>query len=168
MPPRSTIQRLPEDLRRELDRRLIANGFGGHSELADWLAEQGWEISRSAVQRHSAPLERSIEQIRRATQAAESLVDASGDDGGAVSDATLRLVQQRMFDMLRASEDDDPKALAAVARSVADTSRAAAAIRQVRRKLRREIAAEAESVARGAGISADTAADLRRALAEAG
>lgn len=168
MPPRSTIQKLPEDLRRELDRRLIANGFGGHAELADWLAEQGWEISRSAVQRHSAPLERSIEQIRRATQAAESLVDASGDDGGAVSDATLRLVQQRMFDLLRATEDDDPKALAAVARSVADTSRAAAAIRQDRRKLRQEFAAQAETEARRAGISNDTAAALRRALAEAG
>ena len=166
MPARSKIQTLPEDVRHELDRRLIANGFGGHEDLAEWLAGQGFEISKSSVQRYSSVHEMRIEQLRQATQSAESLVEASGDDKGALADASLRLVQQRMYDVMIASEDEDIRSLSTAARALADTARAGTQVRQERRKLREQLAEKAETEAKKRGISADTAAAIRRALTE--
>ena len=157
MPERSKIRRLPDEIRRELDARLIAKGFGDYTELSEWLAGQGWEISRSAVHRYGADLETRVERIRLATEQAEALVEASGDEAGAMSDASLRLIQERMFDVLMSSEEGDVKALSAAARALADTARAGVTIRQERRRALREAADEAARIAgeeaRAAGFS---------------
>ena len=154
MPARSKIQSLPADVRQELDRRLIASGFGGHEDLAEWLAGQGFEISRSSVQRYSSPLERRIEQVRLATQSAESLVEASGDDQGALADASLRLIQQRIYEVMIASEDEDLRSLSNAARALADTARAGTQVRQERRKVLKEAA---EAAAKQAETEAEKA-----------
>ena len=39
MPPRSKIDALPEELRKELEQRLIGSGFSSYREHAAWLAE---------------------------------------------------------------------------------------------------------------------------------
>ncbi|WP_230472492.1 phage protein Gp27 family protein, partial [Kingella kingae] len=43
------MELLPENVRREFERRLIENGFANYTDLAAWLNEQGYQISRSAV-----------------------------------------------------------------------------------------------------------------------
>lgn len=164
MPPRSKIATLPEDVRRDLDQRLIERGFGSHAELAEWLQSQGFEIARPSVQRHSQQLERRIEQVRLATEGAEALVAAAGDDRGAVADAGLRMVQQKLYDVLLASDEGDLKSLAAAARALADTARASTTVRQERRKVLREAAAAAGKAARRAGVSGDTEALIRKAI----
>ena len=37
MSPRSSIDLLPENIRREFECRLIENGFANYTDLADWL-----------------------------------------------------------------------------------------------------------------------------------
>ncbi|MDK4605610.1 DUF3486 family protein, partial [Kingella kingae] len=44
MSPRSSMELLPENVRREFERRLIENGFANYTELAAWLNEQGFQI----------------------------------------------------------------------------------------------------------------------------
>ena len=164
MPARSKIAVLPEDVRAELDRRLIANGFGGLADLSEWLSSQGFAISKTSVQRHSSLLERRIEQVRQATLASEALVEAVGDEQGSMADASLRLIQSKIHDLMMAAEDDDLKSLAAAARALADVARASVSVQRERRKVLREAAAKANRVARRAGISGDTAAAIRAAI----
>ena len=143
MPERSKIRRLPDEVRRQLDSRLVGNGFGGYSELSGWLADQGYEIGKSSIHRYGSDLEERIERIRLATEQAEALVEASGDESGAMSDASIRLIQERMFDVLLTSQEGDVKALSSAARALADTARAGTTVRQERRRALREAADEA-------------------------
>ena len=164
MPARSKVQALPEATRLELNRRLIEGGFGGYTALADWLESQGFEIGRSSVHRHGAQLERRIERTRIATEGAKSFVEAVGDDQGALAEASLGLIQERMWELLVATEEGDLKALAGAARALADTARASVTVRQDRRKALREAATAAGRAARRAGVSEDTERLIREAV----
>ena len=41
MPARSKITQLPDEIRAELERRLITGGFSDYSSLELWLRDQG-------------------------------------------------------------------------------------------------------------------------------
>ena len=138
---RSKVLSLPRDVRARLDALIIERGFGDYVGLADWLAGEGHPIGKSALHQYGQGLERRIEQIRLATEQAEALVAAAPDDQGALADASIRLVQERIFEVMLAAEDPgDLKALASTARSLAETARASVTVRQERRKVLREIA----------------------------
>ena len=159
MPQRSSIARLPSDVQSALEARLVKQGFGDYSALAEWLADQGYQISRSAVHRHGVQLERRLKQIQASTQAAESLRAASPDDEDALSDSALRLVQSRIFDLLMAAEDDeiDMKEISGAARAIADTARAKTVVGRERRAILKEAAERAarsaEEAARDVGTT---------------
>lgn len=153
MPPqRSTVHSLPDEMREEFEKRLIRNGFSGYAHLVEWLGSQGWEISRSAAQRYGSRLRSQVERIRIATEHAEALLRASPDEAGALSDASIRVIQERMFDVLMQSEDgSDVRSLASAARALAETARASVAVRQDRRVALKEAArAAAEEAAKSA------------------
>ena len=165
MPQRSKVAQLPDEVRAELDRRLIAGGFAGYVALSEWLADAGYAISKSALAAHGGRLERRIEALRLATEQAEALIAASPDDAGAVADASIRLAQERIFELLLAAEGGDLKELAGAARALAETARAGTAIRAERRKALAQAAERAGQAVRKAGLSADTAAAIREAIA---
>ena len=64
MAPRSSMETLPENVRREFERRLIENGFANYTELAEWLNTQGFQISRSAAYRYGSKIERRLRAIK--------------------------------------------------------------------------------------------------------
>ena len=171
MPARSRVRQLPLEIRQELDRRLIAGGFSGYRELATWLQSQGHKIGRMAVHRHGEALERRIEKIRLATEHAEALVEASGDESGTLADASLRMIQTRFFELLVRAEsgaEGSLKELSAAARALAEAARAGQSIRAERRKALKEAADEAvraakrHSEAAGERLSQDTLDAIRR------
>ena len=164
MPRRSKVMALPAEVRRRLEQLLIERGFSGYSELADWLTEQGHPISHAAVHRHGAELERRIEQVKVATEAAEAFVAAVPDDTGAMADAGLRLAQERIFQVFLAAEGGNLKELAAAGRALAEMSRAGTAIRQERRKALSEAAGRAGKEMRRQGLSREGAAAIRKAI----
>ena len=164
MPRRAKVALLPEEIRRELDRRLIAGAFGGYVDLAEWLNDQGCEIGKSALHQYGSQLEKRIARIRYATETAEAIVAAAPDDNSAVADAGLRMVQEQIYSLLLAADTDDMKELAATARALAETARASLAVRQDRRKLLTEAAGRADQAASKAGLSADVAAAIRAAI----
>jgi len=113
MPRRSSILQLPEDLRRELNARLVSQGFADYDGMESWLAgelvERGLEITvtRSSIHRHGQKFEVKLEKLRVATEQARAIAEGSEDDAGALSEALLRMVQTKTFDVLMDMEDGD-------------------------------------------------------------
>lgn len=177
MPLRSRIvYDLPPELREELEQRIIRDGYSRYAAHADWLMERGHAISQASLQRYGRNLQQ-IERIRIATREATALRDSTADDGQ-LADATIRLLQTALHDVIqqhgdRANRGDDSilpairrdiLALASAGRAVADLSRASRAVRDERRLTAAEAAEAAGNAARNAGVSADVEAAIRRAI----
>ncbi|MBE9102779.1 phage protein Gp27 family protein [Vacuolonema iberomarrocanum] len=160
MPPRSNIAKLPDELRGELNRRIEQNAFAGYEALSDWLKDQGFEISRSAVQAYGAKFKEKMGALRIATEQARAIADAAGDDANAMGEALVMLAQEKAFQVLLDLEiDADEQNFGQLTRAIADLNRAAvqqkryAAEVQSRAKV---AASEAETALRAEGISDDT------------
>lgn len=111
MPQRSKIHTLPDDVKSQLDKKLITGGFSDYTGLAAWLTDQGFEISRSSLGRYGSEFEQRLGAIRIATEQARAVVDAAGDERGDMNEALIRLVQQEAFNVLVNLNDDDKNAL---------------------------------------------------------
>lgn len=64
------VDELPEDVRRELDERLADTG-NGYVAISQWLAEQGYSISKSSIGRYaqrSGKLAMRLREIREQAQ----------------------------------------------------------------------------------------------------
>ena len=154
MPARSKVSQLPPEIRDELDRRLVAGAFSGYTELAEWLDGTGHRISRSALHDHGSKLERKIEAMRLATEQARAIVAGAPDSEGAMSEATLRMAQERLFTLLNEADGGSLKDVATAARAVAEMARAGISVAAERRKA---LAAAAERVDRKLAEAADSA-----------
>ena len=152
----SKIALLPDDVRVALDKQLIGSAFGGHEALSGWLEAQGYEISRSVIQRHSQRLKQRLEAIKASTQAAQILAESVPDDAGSLSSALLAMVQTAMFDLLvnlqevEAAEDVNTriKLLSNVGHVLAALARASTTQKQfaldVKKRIQHEIEVEAQ------------------------
>lgn len=137
MPRRKKAAMLPVKLREALDRKLVESSFSDYRGLADWLADQGYAIGKTALHRYGKDLERRIERSRAAADAAKAWQDGVPDGAGAMEEATLRLALERMFALMLASETDDMQELEAASRTLAALSRAALTLRRVQREAAR-------------------------------
>lgn len=167
MPARSKITLLPPEIKAELDRRLIEGSFAGYDALAEWLAAQGVEISRSAVHRYGQEFEARCEAIKVATEQAKAIVGVVGDDEGNMNEALIRLIQQLSFDILIKNQDEDMTAIlpkmgvmvAKLSKASVDQKKWAA---ESRKKALEEAADTVETAARREGVSAETITKIRR------
>lgn len=175
MPPRSKIAVLPEDIRAELDRRLMAAAFGDYYALEDWLADKGFAISKSAIHKYGQELERKLEAVRASTQAAAALADAAPDDADLRSAAVMSLVQTDIFNVLvrlqEAGDETDPqerlKVLGRAAEGIATLSRASVAQKKWHAEVKAKVASAADvasKIARKGGLSAESVAEIRRQI----
>lgn len=169
MPPRDAISQLPDSIRQELESRLIQGGFAGYSELAEWLEAQGFAISKSAIHRFGQKFEDRVQALKLATGQARALVEASPDDEGAVGEALMRLVQEKLFGILLEFEVSDPSKinLGAIAKAIASLGRTSIAQKKYATEVRERTAAAAKNVeqlVRKGGLSRETAAEIRREI----
>lgn len=114
MPSRSKITKLPDGVKRELDKRLITGSFSDYRALSEWLREQGFEISRAAVHRYGQAFEERLAAIKIASEQARAVSEAVGDNEGVMSDALISLVQEKAFDVLVNLQTSDPVAFAKI------------------------------------------------------
>lgn len=173
MPPRSTIELLPETDRQDIDALLVEHGFGSYEAISGLLAQKGLQISRSALQRYGSSFQKRCELIQQVTRQAEAIVAASGsDDANVVNDALIRLVQERVFSLLmdleEAEEEISPAAIAKLTSAVANLSRASVQQKEWQSKLREKIEAtlktleqESTGKGKGSGIDANTLKRVR-------
>lgn len=170
MPARSAIAALPAKTRKALEARLVQGGFSRYTDLAQWLAGEGFEISRSALHRFGKDFQARIDAIRKSTEMARALREQCGDDDGALNDASLRMAQRLLFDVLQQIEASDIESIEIpkLVRALADLSRASVTQKKWQQEYdeklaaRAEAAAEkAESIARSGGLSEDGVRAIR-------
>ncbi|XAI95392.1 hypothetical protein [Leptolyngbya phage Lsp-JY19] len=179
MPPPSKIDQLPAEVRAELDRRLIANGFGGFVALSDWLSEQGFEISKSAVGVRGQRLKQRLAAVTASTEAMKMVAEAAPDDSDERSNAIISLLQTDLFEALvefqeaAAADDEDIKPADRIAlyskaaKNIATLTRASVARNKWAAEVRVKIdaaAADVRKLAEGAGVSEETLKAIDRRL----
>jgi hypothetical protein len=168
MPARSKVLLLPEAIRSDLDSRLVAGGFAGYEALSDWLGEQGFEISKSALHRYGAQFEDRVSALKLATDQARAIVAESPDDEGTMSEALMRLVQEKLFSILLEMEVDPAKVnLNSLARSVAELGRASVTQKKYAQEVRERANAAAEAaekIAKRGGLSDESVREIRSAI----
>lgn len=71
----STVDRLPEEVRAELDLRL-ADTANTYSELSDWLKSEGYEISRSAIGRYALRTTTAAQRVSETIQRTQAIAKA--------------------------------------------------------------------------------------------
>ena len=178
MAKRGVIFKLPDDVRKGLDRKLIKNSFGGYTGLAQWLQSKGYNVCRNSVWSYGNKMESRLQAIRDSTEAAKMIAEEAADNADARSEAVMSMVQTEMFGMLmnlrELDDEEDPakrvELMGRAARSIADLTRASVAQKkwrvEVEREMRKTIAEEAanrvEASAKQAGVSPETIAIIRR------
>ena len=178
MPPRSTVYTLPEPVRKALDRRIIAAGFGRYADHAAWLAGQGHAISLAALQRYGRRLRDGVERdragareaaatmtarIHRSNEMARAIDEATDDDPLALPERAVGMCLLRICEAAT-EEDIDPRTLQAAGRLLNDCLRAVEFIRSEREEARKR-ALRASRGGAGAdgrrGLSPELAAAIR-------
>lgn len=174
MPPRSKIAALPSEVKAWLDSALVEGNFSDYEALASELHTKGYDISKSAIHRYGQGFEDRLSALKVATEQARAVVDAAPDNEGAVNEALMRLVQEKLFQLLMAQEGhvDLPK----VAKAIAELGKASVVQKKFRvdeqarieREARDQLLAEQEEKLqelRGAdGMSEQMEARIRRIL----
>lgn len=171
MPQRSSILQLPEDIQAELNKRLVKNGFADYQGLADWLAEKGFQISKSSIHRHGQQFEERLAAIKTATEQAKAITAAVGDEEGAMNEALIRLVQERAFEVLVNLQTDDPEKFAKVfpkmGMMVARLGRASVQQKKWRGEVKekaKSAASEVGKIVKSSGLSTDKAKEIREKI----
>lgn len=176
MSPRSSMELLPENVRREFERRLIENGFANYTELAAWLNEQGFQISRSAVHRHGYKIQRRLQAIKESIEAAKLIVANADDENDSRSEALMALLQNQLFEALVDISEKDSEELAPEARfdllseggkRIAGLISASTRLKEYQNKVKSRALAAADEVAKAVkkgGLSDDTAEQIRKQI----
>lgn len=167
MPVRSKISQLPEDVATELDAKLLASGFSDMQGLSDWLKGKGFEISKTSVNNYSQDFEARMGALRQVTRQAQAIVAESPDEVGAVNDALIRLVQEKVFSLLLNLEVEMQSGdVAKITRAIADLSRASISQKRLIKEIREEERQRAAELAVGAAKKAGASEELRAQIAE--
>lgn len=178
MPPRPAIDLLPEAVKDELNQKLVESGFGGLVALSDWLAAQGYEISKSSIGVYSkglkASMEKSLGRARERMAIAKALKGASDEDKAALMEANEMVAMDQIMDMFDVIGDMDidgrMAALPKLVRAIADLNRSAVGSakwkrefeQQAREQAKLAAAEAAAKSAKDAGVSEETIARIRR------
>ena len=110
MPRVSKLAKLPTDVRRELDDRLRASGYGDLVQTADWLTGMGYALSKSAMGRYSAGLKqedtisgRNVASVRLSMQAAATPEVVGGRKAALLAElGRLRMYEHSILEELKA------------------------------------------------------------------
>ena len=163
---------LPENVRGELDQKLVEGAFSDYRGLEAWLATKGFRISRGSLQRYGSAFEKRIAAITQATAQSKAMVEAAPDREGALGDALTRMVQEKIFAILMEStEPMSDGQLAKLAKAIADVGRSTIMQRRWaeeyhgRLEAQKKLAAEKISgVEKRGGLAPEVADAIRNAL----
>lgn len=176
MAPRSSIEKLPEEVRRWLERALTENGFSGYVELETLLKEKGFVISKSAIHRYGQKIERRFKAIKQSTEAARIIAEGAEDKDDKRSEALMGMLQSSLFEALVEIEDaqseemspmEKLQALSFAGKNIASLIQASTKLKtyQAEVKQRAEQAAkDVEKVVKKGGLSDEVADEIRRKI----
>ena len=176
MAPRSSIEKLPEDVRRWLERALTENGFSGYVELENLLREKGYQISKSAIHRYGKQIESRLKAIKDAAEVAKLITEQVDDEGDSQSDALMRLVQTDLMNLLiearnveSLSVKDRLKALGMIGKNLASMTTARVKLKEYQADHKAKVQAKLDELARTAdkdGTDLPTLERVRQSILE--
>lgn len=176
MAKRSTVEQLPESIRHEFERKLVENGFSDYTTIAEWLQEQGYEISRSAAHRYGQKVQRRFAAIKSSTEAARLIAEGAADEGDTRSEALMAMLQTELFDALVQIGEMDNEELGALdrfdvmaegAKKISGLISASTRLKEYQAKVKAKVAAAADDVAKQAkkgGLSDEAAEAIRKQI----
>ncbi len=167
MAKRSSVQGLPEDVRRQLDERLVAGQFSDYEGLAKWLDENGHKIGKSSINRYGQELEAQHNEAIADARALVALTRAAGDFGDVGSELARSAAVILQTDIVRTvleirnEEDAGVRAvlLSKLTKAQADLGRMSISGEKWQAELDKKAQAAAASVQdtmKAAGASQDT------------
>jgi|GEM_PF-452049 len=166
MPPRSKVATLPQELRDELERRIVERAFSGYEELTGWLQQQGYQIAEDSIQRYGARLHQKIESLEQSAHQAKAIAGAAPEARATIVDATIDLLNERVFSALMDAEQIEQNDIVRLSRTVGDLSRISIArqrwAEEVRSRLEQHKQAARESRAKAERV--ETFDAVRNAL----
>jgi hypothetical protein len=93
---------------REAFRDLLRKPSSTIDGMCDWLAEHGYEISRTAVRNYRTNFNEVLEGVRRSSEMARDFVNIAKNAGGAdLAGASLSRFQQLLMEKLMSLSNDD-------------------------------------------------------------
>ena len=168
---RSSIRRLPTEIREQVD-RLVRDGHT-IDEITSHLEQLGADVSRSAVGRYKKSMEEQLARFRQAQEVAGVWVkDLGSEPEGRVGRLLAQMLQTVAFQVMADMGDEDaatkPMDIALLARAIKDLEGAARQSMEreikIRERTQKEAAEAVEEVAASAGLSAATVAQFRSAI----
>lgn len=174
---KTSLDSLPQDVRRWLERALTERNFTGYAGLESLLKDKGYVITRSSLQRFGYKMEQQMARVRAATEAARMMAREAADDGDDRSGGLMALIQTEMIDILMRLKEvagDDPKEnekrikLPGIAsQNIAILTRESVNLKRFQSEVKEktELAANAAGeIARKGGLSTDAVQALRREI----
>ncbi len=172
----SAIDQLNAEDKAWLDARFRDQGFCGYVEIAELLAERGYNVSKSSVHRYGQKLEQKLAAVQASTQAAIMISEAAPDDADQRSAAVMSLIQTELFNSLIAlQESNDPDTSAAdrielmakCGKGIASIMQASIGQKKwmldVRDRVEKAVQA-VDSIAKKGGLSAEAVAAIRKEI----
>ncbi|HHE9972438.1 TPA: DUF3486 family protein [Haemophilus influenzae 10810] len=176
MAPRSSIEQLPEDVRRWQERALTENGFAGYVELEKLLKDKGYSISKSAIHRYGQKIEGRLKAIKESAEIAKLITESVDDDGDSQSDALMRLVQTDLMNILIESRNteelsvkDKIKLFGNIGKNIAAMTSASVKLKQYQAEHKAKLLAKLDEMAKNAeqeGNDMPTLERVRKGLLE--
>lgn len=177
MPPRSKVEQLPAALKQWLDSRLVETGFAGYELLEQEINQRlqaagaDFTVGKSSIHRYGSQFEEKMKALRMVSEQAKAVIDCSPDDEDAVSQALIRMTQERLFNVVM-EMGVDPENLEKInlpklARAIADLSRASISTKKYTAEVKARAAAAADSISQDvkeAGMSDAAAEQIRRRI----
>src|SRR5712691_1714438 len=108
MPPQANvIVTLPAHLRAEVERRMAESGFSDYRGLAEWVRQQGYEISDDSLWRYGKGIQQQITAAQMAVHQARALAEVTADNKGFLIEAIMTVVEQKVLSKMLEGEKDE-------------------------------------------------------------
>lgn len=135
----STVDRLPDDIKGQLDAKLLDTSIT-YADVSAWLKDEGFEISKSAIGRYAIrsnqAAQRVVETLQR-TKAIAAAVDANPDLDYTKA-ASMVLMDGLMQKVSTAEEEFSEMPLDKAGRLIASLSRNATYDKRVRQDMKKK------------------------------
>lgn len=135
----STIDKLPDDIKTELDIRL-ADTANTYEELSAWLKSEGFEISKSAIGRYAIRSTQAAQRVAETLQRTQAIAQAveAHPDLDYTKAASMVLMDGLMQRVSTAEDDFAEMPLDKAGRLIASLSRNATYEKRVRAELKKK------------------------------
>jgi hypothetical protein len=137
---RSKIDELPEEIKSKVD-DLLADTSYTYLDISDWLKEQGYDVSKSAVGRYALRTNNATKRLLEAQQQAKALVNVVKNNPDIdYTEATMQMLMSGLTEKIAtAQEEFDAMPLDKAGRLIVSLSRTKAYKDKVKQEMKEKV-----------------------------